>query len=1311
MLSVRVFSAFPAVHRICAVLFTLAMIGMNFVPDCYAQATPGGGAVASEAKDGAKPKRPIQALLVTGGCCHDYDRQKLILPKGISARADVQWTVVHQGGTATNSKIALYDDPNWAEGFDVVVHNECFADVKEMDWVDRVLAPHRKGLPAVLIHCAMHCYRTGSDPWFEFCGLQSPGHGPHYPFTVENVKPTHPIMKQFGDQWNTPNEELYHSIKIWPTATVLGQAKRKDNNEPQVCIWTNQYRENTRVFATTIGHYNETMADPKYLDMLSRGLLWAVHGDNAPEIRITNEEKDAEIKSLVAKKITQEVEADDDSLPGECCGKGNLFLGKAITASSEETGKKNFAKKAVDGKLSTRWCASGAQANEWIQIDLGKPESIGSMRIHWEQDKAAYKYKVEGSLDSKEWKTIVNESQTEKPARIAAHEFAPVESQYVRITYLGAKSGSWGSIFECEAYSDKLPELPATAVNVKAPAATLTDVKAPKGFDVRMFASPPQVNYPVCLTSSVDGQVFVGVDEQGSLGKKPGRGRILRCVDNDGDGQADSVNVFAEVDHPRGLIYDQGNLWVLHPPTLSLFIDKDLDGVSDESKVLVSGISTEQVGKRGADHTTNGIRMGIDGWIYIAVGDYGFNEAKGTDGRILRKRGGGIARVRPDGTDLEIYAWGLRNVLDASIDPYLNLFTRDNTNDGGGWNVRVSHIIQGANYGYPSLYINFADEIMPPLADYGGGSGCGSMYVYDTRWPKDFGSAAYTCDWGTSQVYIHRLPAVGATFDPHQESFVSIPRPTDIDIDGSGRMYVSSWKNGGFDFSDPNVGFVAQITPHDFVAKPFPTLSKLSDRELISLLKDGNSVPSLHIQREVLRRGDNKDRADLLESLAANKETPLAGRIAAIFTLKQLQGVKSHPAIVSLAKADVSIKPYALRALTDRLGELEGVPSELLLASLKENIPTVTAQSLISLSRLAQASKISDPKTVAETVLPFTFVNRPADSSESNPVIHSQKDANRVIPHLAVNALVSLNATQIALAGIDSKSSRQGAAWVLKSLHNPEAVNGLIARLEKANDDETKLLLTNSLARLYYKEGEYMKGDWWGTRPDTSGPYYDRQKWDQTDRIEKALAKAQTSSPKLKDQFEAMLKRHHIAMGGNNSDKPMTSEQQTPIVIATADPNDPKLIANMDEKVVAAKAMDRKGDAEKGKAFFTSQSCIACHTFADGQTPKGPHLKDIGKRYSKVELVDSILKPNAKIAQGFDSWQFLTEGGQVYTGFVVLESAEAVTIRQSSGVAVEIPKEEIEERKKQENSLMPSGLVNNLTPEQLSDLLAYLTSL
>ena len=165
------------------------------------------------------------------------------------------------------------------------------------------------------------------------------------------------------------------------------------------------------------------------------------------------------------------------------------------------------------------------------------------------------------------------------------------------------------------------------------------------------------------------------------------------------------------------------------------------------------------------------------------------------------------------------------------------------------------------------------------------------------------------------------------------------------------------------------------------------------------------------------------------------------------------------------------------------------------------------------------------------------------------------------------------------------------------------------------------------------------------------------------------------------------------------------------IEIAKADPNDPNLIANLAPEIATYRALNTEGDAKRGEPLFKKQACIACHTTANGQTPKGPHLVDIGKRYKKAELVESILKPAAKIAQGFDTYLFVTESGKVVTGFVTSESANEVQIRQTNGVAQSLKKDEIEIRQKKKESMMPNGIANNLTPEQLADLIAYLQSL
>ena len=376
-------------------------------------------------------------------------------------------------------------------------------------------------------------------------------------------------------------------------------------------------------------------------------------------------------------------------------------------------------------------------------------------------------------------------------------------------------------------------------------------MKAPADFDVSLFAAPPKVNYPVALAAAPTGELFVAVDEQGSVGTKPGGGKVLRLVDRDGDGQVDEVTVFAKVDHPRGLIYQNGKLWVLHSKFLSVY-DDDGKGAAGQSEVLVSGLTSDMVDKRGGDHATNGIRMGVDGWIYIAVGDYGPSQAKGKDGRTVSMRGG-ILRVRPDGTELEIFCTGLRNPFDLGIDPFMNLFTRDNDdNRPGGWDIRVSHLIQGAYYGYSQHYANFPDEIMPPLGQFGGGSGVGTLYLQDERWPEKFRNVLLTGDWGRSEVYRHELKMHGPTFDLKQEVFLKFPRPTGIDMDWNGRLYVASWRGGeASNYVGPNVGFVARVTPKGLKPTPAPNLKATDLAELLGHLSGPNTVRRLHSQREI----------------------------------------------------------------------------------------------------------------------------------------------------------------------------------------------------------------------------------------------------------------------------------------------------------------------------------------------------------------------------------------------------------------------------------------------------------------------------
>jgi uncharacterized protein len=222
----------------------------------------------------AEDAKPIRALMVTGGCCHDYEAQKLILSEGILARANVEWKIVHEGKERTD-KVSIYAHADWAKGFDVVVHNECYGAIEDVEYVERIARPHFEGVPAVMLHCSTHSYRAAkTDEWRQAVGQTSMAHEKSRDLTIKTVAADHPVMKGFPDGWISPTDELYKNVKLWPNLVPLAKSYGVETKQDHVVIWTNTYGKG-KVFGTTLGHGNVTMRDPVYLDLVARGMLWA----------------------------------------------------------------------------------------------------------------------------------------------------------------------------------------------------------------------------------------------------------------------------------------------------------------------------------------------------------------------------------------------------------------------------------------------------------------------------------------------------------------------------------------------------------------------------------------------------------------------------------------------------------------------------------------------------------------------------------------------------------------------------------------------------------------------------------------------------------------------------------------------------------------------------------------------------------------------------------------------------------------------------------------------------------------------------
>jgi cytochrome c551/c552 len=169
-----------------------------------------------------------------------------------------------------------------------------------------------------------------------------------------------------------------------------------------------------------------------------------------------------------------------------------------------------------------------------------------------------------------------------------------------------------------------------------------------------------------------------------------------------------------------------------------------------------------------------------------------------------------------------------------------------------------------------------------------------------------------------------------------------------------------------------------------------------------------------------------------------------------------------------------------------------------------------------------------------------------------------------------------------------------------------------------------------------------------------------------------------------------------------------------------------------------------KSDPARGRALFDALGCVKCHTIDRAEEPRGPFLGDVGGKFDAKYLAESIMKPAAKIAQGFASERVVaaaavpassandgratdvvaalssptasaspssSSGSTDFTGFVTKETADEVHLRDLTGRVTIIRKEQITRRSPLPGSMMPDGLVDALTLDDFAALMNFLTSL
>jgi glucose/arabinose dehydrogenase len=621
----------------------------------------------------------------------------------------------------------------------------------------------------------------------------------------------------------------------------------------------------------------------------------------------------------------------------------------------------------------------------------------------------------------------------------------------------------------------------------------------PTGFKATLFACDPLIEYPsVIARGPKPGSLFVAIDYMTGLGIDIVRRDEIRLIeDTDGDGYADKATVVATgFNSIQGLTYHDGTLYVMHAPYLSAVTYPPVPGKLDQRRDLLTGIGPPPEKDQIRLHNANGVVIGHDGWLYLAIGDHGANIVRPEGDRFVFENGG-ILRCRPDGTDLHPFATGLRNIYDVAIDEDLNIFVRDNENDGGDYKIRVCHSFFGADHGYPYLYWERPDEAMPPLADLGLGSSAGGACYLERHFPPEFRGNLFFCEWGRSVVR-YRPDRVGASFaQPKEIEFAAGAandpygfKPTDIVVDHDGTLLVSDWADG--QRPRRGRGRIYRITYLNSPLQkvPPPVNDKTPLAEIFTRLDSYSYFERMAAQEALLRR----DKAILPVTLDAlfHNQIGVRAQLHSVLIVARLGGMESLANLLDLARSNIDprVQVQAIRAIADLTDPV----------LMKHKLDAGRGDPQVA-TRLAKLVEGRDARVMLEGVIALGRLRW--DDAPGWLHRHVKPD-DPAIAHAAQITLRNCSNWPVVLKLLDEPSSdsfRKIAVRAVAGQYESTVIDGLIGWLSREKEPKRRQEYADLLSRVYKKPAT--PWTYWGFRPPPRPA--NTVAWERTDAIATAL--------------------------------------------------------------------------------------------------------------------------------------------------------------------------------------------------------------
>jgi glucose/arabinose dehydrogenase len=299
------------------------------------------------------------------------------------------------------------------------------------------------------------------------------------------------------------------------------------------------------------------------------------------------------------------------------------------------------------------------------------------------------------------------------------------------------------------------------------------------GFKAEMVLAYPDIDAPAALCVASNGDLYFAEEPLDKSGTTPRlSNRIWRLKGGDARKRTAVVEALPTI---TGMELVGDKLYVVHGRAVSVFT-LDADGKIKSRKDLFTDLGTPLTNEEDPrEHTTGGVRMGMDGWLYVAVGDKGIakmtrketdqgsvhvaegHERRSKEGNNLSLEGGGIMRFRPDGSKLEVFASGLRNPRDVPMDEQDRILASDG-GDGAAWNARLLYVTNGSFHGYPWAFKQRPQELVPAIREYGAASCAGGWVYADDGLPATYRGRVFQCHPDQGKITATKLAVDGAGF-------------------------------------------------------------------------------------------------------------------------------------------------------------------------------------------------------------------------------------------------------------------------------------------------------------------------------------------------------------------------------------------------------------------------------------------------------------------------------------------------------------------------------------------------------------------